>query len=128
MQVSDGRGGLARQLRSFAVREKLVIPIKGFKLDNKAKALLDKIALRMKQDALLHLQVTGYADKCKGQRKNGLTEPRLAVIVTKYLVKQGIGENRILSPNEDGRDPEARSDSEGIQRNGGWVRIELSVR
>jgi hypothetical protein len=128
VQVSDGRGGLARQLRSFAVREKLVMPIKGFRLDNKAKALLDKIALRMKQDPLLNLQVTGCADERKGERKNRLTEFKLAIIVTKYLVEQGIGENRILSPNQDGRDPEARSDSEGIQRNGGWVGIELSVR
>jgi outer membrane protein OmpA-like peptidoglycan-associated protein len=73
------------------------------RLSNIAKAKLDEVALKMKQDPTLRAQVLGYSD---GSEKGGqrLSDQR-AQAVKNYLVsRHGIDPSRITTEGRDGQD------------------------
>jgi hypothetical protein len=128
VRASDGRGGIARQTRSFAVKEKLVIPFEGFKLNNIAKAILDRIALRMRQDPLLKLRVIGCADDQESKKRDKPAGPSPAAIVTTYLEGRGVEKDRTVSPRGGEGSQMVGPDWKEDRGSDRWGGIELHVR
>jgi len=99
--VDDGRGGKASCSMTVNVSERLSITKDkcgyfapgGARVDNCAKAILDDLAIRMKNDPKLRANVIGYTDSSETGRK-GLGEKR-AKAVAAYLEKQGVEASRL---------------------------------
>jgi outer membrane protein OmpA-like peptidoglycan-associated protein len=101
--VDDGRGGKASCSMTVNVSERISVtkdkcgyfaPAKT-RVDNCAKAILDDLAVRMKNDPKLRANVIGYTDDSRLEtRKKGLGEAR-AKAVAAYLEKQGVEASRL---------------------------------
>ena len=128
LTVNDDRGGSCTSTQSFSVSEKVVIPMTGMRPDNKAKAQLDEIALKMQQNPQLHARVTGYTDSTGSEANNLKVGQRRADAVKDYLVKQhNIDAGRIEATSGGESNPIAdNSTKEGRMQNR-RVEVELYV-
>jgi len=88
LSATDARGGSCSDTKSFSVVEKIIIPMDKIKPDNKAKARLDEIALKMQQTPGLRARVTGYADSQGSAKAIEKAAQGRADSVKDYLVKQ----------------------------------------
>lgn len=86
--VNDGRGGTASDTVTFNVTDKTVIPTDRIQPDNKAKAQLDEIALKMQQNPQLRARITGHTDDRGSERVNERVGERRAQAAKDYLVNQ----------------------------------------
>lgn len=86
--VRDDRGGEASDTKTFRVVEKIVIQIDRIQPDNRAKALLDEVALRMQQNPALRARITGHTDDRGSEAANVRVGQRRAEAVRDYLVQQ----------------------------------------
>ncbi len=81
-------------------------------VSNIGKALLDEIALKMKQDPSLRAQVTGYTDNRGSEGSNRSISSRRAEAVKSYLVQRhGIDASRIQAEGRGSSDPVASNDT-----------------
>jgi len=89
------------------------------RLTNIAKAILDDVALRMKQEPTSTAVVIGYNDDREATGPNTDLDRRRAEAVRDYLVtRHGIDPSRITVEGRDGREPVAdNSTAEGRLRN-----------
>ena len=89
------------------------------RLTNIAKAILDDIALRMKQEPSSTALVIGYTDNREKTGSNSDLDRRRAEAVRDYLVsRHGIDASRITVEGRDAREPVAdNSTAEGRLRN-----------
>jgi len=89
------------------------------RLTNIAKAILDDVALRMKQEPSSTAIVIGYTDDREATGANADLDRRRAEAVRDYLVtRHGIDASRITVEGHDGREPVAdNSTAEGRLRN-----------
>jgi outer membrane protein OmpA-like peptidoglycan-associated protein len=89
------------------------------RLTNIAKAILDDVALRMKQEPTSTALVIGYTDNRENTGPNADLDRRRAEAVRDYLVsRHGIDRNRITVEGRDAREPVAdNSTAEGRLRN-----------
>ena len=89
------------------------------RLTNIAKAILDDIALRMKQEPTSTAVVIGYTDNRENTGPNSDLDRRRAEAVRDYLVsRHGIDSSRISVEGRDAREPVAdNSTAEGRLRN-----------
>ena len=89
------------------------------RLTNIAKAILDDVALRMKQEPTSTALVIGYTDDRENTGPNADLDRRRAEAVRDYLVsRHGIDPSRITVEGRDGREPVAdNSTAEGRLRN-----------
>jgi len=89
------------------------------RLTNIAKAILDDVALRMKQEPTSTALVIGYNDDKESTGPNADLDRRRAEAVRDYLVsRHGIDASRITVEGHDGREPVAdNSTAEGRLRN-----------
>jgi outer membrane protein OmpA-like peptidoglycan-associated protein len=89
------------------------------RLTNIAKAILDDVALRMKQEPTSTALVIGYTDDREATGPNADLDRRRAEAVRDYLVsRHGIDPTRITVEGRDGREPIAdNSTAEGRLRN-----------
>ena len=89
------------------------------RLTNIAKAILDDVALRMKQEPTATALVIGYTDDRENTGANADLDRRRAEAVRDYLVsRHGIDPTRITVEGRDGREPVAdNSTAEGRLRN-----------
>jgi len=89
------------------------------RLTNIAKAILDDIALRMKQEPTATALVIGYTDNRENTGPNADLDRRRAEAVRDYLVsRHGIDSSRISVEGHDAREPVAdNSTAEGRLRN-----------
>jgi len=89
------------------------------RLTNIAKAILDDVALRMKQEPTATAIVIGYTDDREQTGPNADLDRRRAEAVRDYLVtRHGIDPSRITVEGRDGREPVAdNSTAEGRLRN-----------
>jgi len=89
------------------------------RLTNIAKAILDDVALRMKQEPTATALVIGYTDDRENTGANRDLDRRRAEAVRDYLVsRHGIDPARITVEGRDGREPVAdNSTAEGRLRN-----------
>ena len=108
VSVDDGRGGKAACSMTVNVTERLVVAkdtcgyftAGSSRVDNCAKAILDDLAVRMRNDANLRANVYGYVDNTKNEtaNNNGLGEAR-AKAVAAYMQERGIDSSRIQITN-----------------------------
>ncbi len=103
--VDDGRGGKASCSMTVNVSERLSVTKEkcgyfarnGFRVDNCAKAILDDLAVRMKNDPKLAANIIGYTDASeKSNRKLG---EKRAQAVADYLEQQGVESSRLKVTN-----------------------------
>lgn len=89
------------------------------RLTNIAKAILDDVALRMKQEPASTALVIGYTDNRENTGPNSDLDRRRAEAVRDYLVsRHGIDASRITVEGRDGREPVAdNATAEGRLRN-----------
>ena len=134
--VDDGRGLKASCSMTINVSERLSVtkdkcgyfaPGKD-RVDNCAKAILDDLAVRMKNDPKLHANVIGYSDDSKLEaRKKGLGEKR-AKAVAAYLEKQGVEISRMTITDGGANNPVGDNKAAAGRTLNRRVEIELSVR
>lgn len=128
LNVTDDRGGSCSATKSFKVIEKIVIQMNGLRPDNKAKARLDEIALKMQQNPQLRARITGYTDSRGTETANQTAGQRRADSVKDYLVKQHrIDAGRIEAKSGGGSNPIADNATEQGRRENRRVEIELYV-
>ena len=128
LNVNDDRGGACTSTQSFSVAEKIVIPMPGTRPDNKAKAQLDEIALKMQQNPQLHARVVGYTDSTGSERANERVGTRRANAVKDYLVKQhSIDAGRIEASSGGETNPIADNSTADGRKQNRRVEVELYV-
>lgn len=94
--VTDDRGASDSDTKTFKVTEKIVIQLDKLRPDNKAKALLDEIALKMQQTPDLQAKLTGHTDDRGSEEGNMKYGLKRAEAVKSYLVEEhSIAEDRI---------------------------------
>lgn len=134
--VDDGRGGKASCSMTVNVSERLSITRDkcGFfmegqaRVDNCAKAILDDLAVRMKNDPKLRANVIGYTDDSRlEKRRKGLGEKR-AKAVAAYLEKQGVEASRLTVTDGGPNNPVGDNKKAAGRKLNRRVEIELSVR
>ncbi len=98
--VDNGRGGRASCTSTVNVSQRINVPgfvENRFKVNNVAKAVLDNIAVQMKNNPQLRGAVAGYIDGSRQEgRVKGLALKR-AQSVTEYLVSKGIDASRLTA-------------------------------
>ncbi|MCL2877153.1 MAG: PKD domain-containing protein [Acidobacteria bacterium] len=102
--VDDGRGGKASCNMTVNVSERIVVAKDncgyfaangGTRVDNCAKAILDDLAVQMRNNSSLRANVFGYTDNTRAETsRKGLGESR-AKAVAAYLQERGIDSSRI---------------------------------
>jgi outer membrane protein OmpA-like peptidoglycan-associated protein len=134
--VDDGRGGKASCSMTVNVSERLSITKDkcGYflaakdRVDNCAKAILDDLAVRMKNDPKLRANIIGYTDDSKLEKgKKGLGENR-AKNVAAYLEKQGVETSRMTVTDGGANNPVGDNKTTSGRNLNRRVEIELSVR
>lgn len=126
--VRDDRGGSASDTKSFRVTEKIVIQIDRIQPDNRAKAQLDEIALKMQQNPQLRARITGHTDDRGSEQANMRVGQRRADAVKDYLVKQhNLDPNRIETRSAGESSPIADNTTAEGRKQNRRVEIELFV-
>ncbi len=128
LTAKDDRGGSCTSTKSFAVVEKVIIPMTGSRPDNKAKAQLDEIALKMQQNPQLRARLTGYTDDQGSESANETVGMKRAEAVKDYLVKQHkIDANRIETKSAGESNPIADNSTDEGRKQNRRVEVELFV-
>ena len=134
--VADGRGGKASCSMTVNVSEKLSVTKDncGYfaagrdRVDNCAKAILDDLAVRMKNDPKLRANVIGYTDDSRLETgKKGLGEKRAKAVVA-YLETQGVESSRMTVTDGGANNPVGDNKKAAERSLNRRVEIELSVR
>jgi len=131
--VNDGRDGKASCSMTVNVSERISVTKDkcgyftpgGARVDNCAKAILDDVAVRMKNDPKLRANVIGYTDSTERYPKN-LGERR-AKAAADYLVKQGVEESRLTITNGGADNPVGDNKKSAGRKLNRRVEIELAV-
>ncbi len=126
--ASDDRGASASDTKSFNVVEKVVIPMDKLRPDNKAKAQLDEIALKLQQNPQLRARITGHTDDKGSEEANIKVGMKRAEATKAYLVKQhNIDENRIETKSAGESAPIADNGTDEGRKQNRRVEVELFV-
>jgi outer membrane protein OmpA-like peptidoglycan-associated protein len=133
--ADDGRGGKSSCSMTVNVSERLSVtkdkcgyfmPGKA-RVDNCAKAILDDLAVRMKNDPKLRANVIGYTDASRLEKsKKALGESR-AKAVAAYLEKQGVEASRLTVTDGGANNPVGDNKKVAGRTLNRRVEIELSV-
>ena len=96
--VDDGRGGRASCNMTVNVSERMTLPcsfrVGSARLDNKCKAALDDIAVRMQSDTRLRANIIGYTDDSRQDKGLGIKRAQAAA---DYLRKKQIDASRLTT-------------------------------
>lgn len=126
--VQDDRDGSGSATQTLSVREKLVVQVSGIRPDNLAKAALDEIALKMRQNSQLRITLTGHTDDRGSEAVNQRTGQRRADAVKAYLVDdQNVAESRIEAGSAGETQPAADNETAQGRQDNRRVEIELYV-
>ncbi len=134
--VDDGRGGKASCSMMVYVSERISVTKDkcgyfapgGARVDNCAKAILDDLAVRMKNEPNLRANVIGYTDGSGAERsRKGLGERR-AKAVAAYLAKQGVDASRMKITDGGADNPVGDNKTSAGRRLNRRVEIELTAR
>lgn len=133
--ADDGRGGKASCSMTVNVSELIVVARDncgyfaqgGARVDNCAKAILDDLAVRMKNDPKLRANVIGYTDG-RGERTNRKLGERRAKAMAAYLEKQGVESSRLTVTNGGDKNPAGDNKKASGRKLNRRVEIELAVR
>jgi outer membrane protein OmpA-like peptidoglycan-associated protein len=126
--VQDDRDGSGSATQTLSVREKIVVQVSGIRPDNLAKAALDEIALKMRQNSQLRATLTGHTDDRGSEEVNERTGQRRADAVKAYLVdEQNVADGRIAAGSAGETQPAADNETTQGREDNRRVEIELYV-
>ncbi len=126
--VTDDRGASGSDTENFKVTEKIVIPLDKLRPDNKAKAQLDEIALKMQQTPELKAKLTGHTDDRGSEEGNVKFGLKRAEAVKSYLVKEhSIAEDRIETASAGEAEPVGDNTTAEGRKENRRVVVELYV-
>jgi outer membrane protein OmpA-like peptidoglycan-associated protein len=134
--VNDGRGGKASCSMTVNVSERLSVTKEkcgyfaagGNRVDNCAKAILDDLAVRMKNDPKLIANLIGYTDASKLEKsKKKLGESR-AKAAAAYLEKQGVEASRLKITDGGANNSLGDNKKEATRKLNRRIEIEITVR
>jgi outer membrane protein OmpA-like peptidoglycan-associated protein len=134
--VDDGRGGKSSCSMTVNVSERVSITkdncgyfgVGGARVDNCAKAILDDIAVRMKNDPKLRANVIGYTDGSSSEKRRKNLGQRRAKAVADYLEKQGVETSRMTITDGGANDPVGDNKTAAGRKLNRRVEIELTVQ
>jgi outer membrane protein OmpA-like peptidoglycan-associated protein len=134
--VDDGRGGKASCSMTVNVSERLSVTkdkcgyfaIGKFRVDNCAKAILDDLAVRMKNDPKLRANVIGYTDDSRFEKSKKAFGEKRAKAVAEYLQKQGVDASRLTVTDGGPNNPVGDNKKAAGRTLNRRVEIELAVR
>jgi outer membrane protein OmpA-like peptidoglycan-associated protein len=128
VNVEDDRGASASDTKTFSVSEKIAIHMEGNLPNNVAKAQLDEIALKMRQNPQLRATLTGHTDDRGSEEVNERVGLRRADAVKAYLVgEQNVDEGRIETQSAGETQPIANNSTPQGQSDNRRVEVELFV-
>jgi outer membrane protein OmpA-like peptidoglycan-associated protein len=133
--VDDGRGGKASCSMTVNVSERLSITkekcgyfaIGRFRVDNCAKAILDDLAVRMKNDPKLRANIIGYTDDSRFEKSRKALGEKRAKAVADYLEKQGVEASRLTVTDGGPNNPVGDNKKAAGRTLNRRVEIELAV-
>lgn len=133
--VEDPRGGKASCTMTVNVSERLSVTkdkcgyfaYQGARVDNCAKAILDDLSVRMKNEPQLRANIIGYVDGKYEVSMTSLGERR-AKAVAAYLEKKGVEASRLSTTNGGAADPVGDNNTSAGRKLNRRAVIELSVR
>ncbi|MFH1964774.1 MAG: PKD domain-containing protein [Acidobacteriota bacterium] len=126
--ATDDRGASGTDTKNFKVTEKIVIPLDKLRPDNKAKAQLDEIALKMQQTPELQAKLTGHTDDLGSEDGNMKFGLKRAESVESYLVKEhSIAEDRIETASAGEAEPVGDNTTTEGRKENRRVVVELYV-
>jgi outer membrane protein OmpA-like peptidoglycan-associated protein len=133
--VDDGRGEKASCSMTVNVSERLSITkekcgyfaVGGSRVDNCAKAILDDLAVRMKNDPKLRANVIGYTDDSRYEKSRKALGERRAKAVADYLEKQGVEASRLTVTDGGPNNPVGDNKTAAGRKLNRRVEIELAV-
>jgi outer membrane protein OmpA-like peptidoglycan-associated protein/opacity protein-like surface antigen len=139
MTADDGRGGKASCSMTVRVSERVLLTREGERpcgyfatggrvLDNCAKAALDDLAVRMKNDPRLQAKVIGYTDGSRYESSMKTLGERRAKAVSAYLEKKGVDASRLTVVNEGANNPVGDNKKAAGRKLNRRVEIELTSR
>lgn len=128
--VDNGRGGRASCTTTVNVSQRTNVP--GFaegkyRVNNVAKAILDNVAVQMKNDPRLRATVAGYTDGSRRETRIKDLAMKRAQAVVDYLVSKGIDSSR-LTATDGGVSTVADSKTDAGRKENRRAEILLSVR
>ena len=124
--VRDNRDGTATATQSFSVRERVTVLVNALRVDNVAKAQLDEIALKMRQNPQLRATLTGHTDDRGSEEANQRVGMSRAEAVRAYLVdEQGVAAGRLEARSAGESQPASENTSEQGRRENRRVEVEL---
>jgi outer membrane protein OmpA-like peptidoglycan-associated protein len=97
-------------------------------LDNCAKAALDDLAVRMKNDARLQAKIIGYTDGSRYETSLKNLGERRAKAVSAYLEKKGVDPSRLVVVDEGANNPVGDNKTAAGRKLNRRVEIELTAR
>ena len=126
--VTDDRGATGSDTENFKVTEKIVIPLDKLRPDNKAKAQLDEIALKMQQTPDLQAKLTGHTDDRGSEEGNMRYGLKRAEAIKAYLVDEhSIAEERIETASAGESEPVGDNTTAEGRKENRRVVVELYV-
>ncbi len=134
--VNDGRGGKASCSMNVNVSERLSVTKEkcGYfapgkdRVDNCAKAILDDLAVRMKNDPKLTTNIIGYTDDSRLEKRQKNLGEKRAKAVADYLAKQGVDSSRLKTTDGGTNNPVGDNKKEAGRNLNRRVEIEITVR
>ena len=134
--VNDGRGGKASCSMTVNVSERLSITKDkcgffspgGFRVDNCAKAILDDLAVRMKNEPKLRANIIGYTDGSRAETRAKALGEKRAKAVSAYLEKQGVEASRLTVTDGGANNPVGDNKTTAGRKLNRRVEIELTAR
>jgi outer membrane protein OmpA-like peptidoglycan-associated protein len=134
--VDDGRGGKASCSMIVNVSERLSVTKdkcgffapNGTRVDNCAKAILDDLAIRMKNDPKLAANIIGYTDASRLEKSKSTLGEKRAKAVAEYLEKQGVESSRLKITNGGMNLPVGDNKTVAGQKLNRRVEIEITVK
>jgi len=134
--VDDGRGGKASCSMTVYVSERLSVTKekcgyfdpRGARVDNCAKAILDDLAVRMKNDPKLKANIIGYTDGSRNETSRKALGEKRAKAVADYLEKQGVETSRLMITDGGANNPVGDNKTNAGRKLNRRVEIELTAR
>jgi outer membrane protein OmpA-like peptidoglycan-associated protein len=134
--VDDGRGGKASCSMTVNVSERISITkekcgyfaLGKFRVDNCAKAMLDDLAVRMKNDPKLRANIIGYTDDSRFEKSRKALGEKRAKAISDYLQKQGVEASRLMATDGGPNNPVGDNKKAAGRTLNRRVEIELAVR
>jgi OOP family OmpA-OmpF porin len=99
-----------------------------FRVDNCAKAILDDLAVRMKNDPKLRANIIGYTDDSRLEKSKKAFGEKRAKAVSEYLQKQGVEASRLTVTDGGANNPVGDNKKAAGRTLNRRVEIELAVR